>query len=145
MLIGFIPMLMDTGGNSGSQASVSVIRAISLGGISIKDIFRVLFKELRVGLLCGAVLAVCNFGKMFLVDKLLMGRTEEIDIQVMLTVCLTLAVTVVIAKLVGASLPLLAKAIKLDPAVMASPLITTLVDAISLLTYFGLASVFILG
>lgn len=74
-----------------------------------------------------------------------MGRTEEIDIQVMLTVCLTLAVTVVIAKLVGASLPLLAKAIKLDPAVMASPLITTLVDAISLLTYFGLASVFILG
>ena len=82
---------------------------------------------------------------MFLVDKLLMGRTEEIDIQVMLTVCLTLAVTVVIAKLVGASLPLLAKAIKLDPAVMASPLITTLVDAISLLTYFGLASVFILG
>ena len=145
VLIGFIPMLMDTGGNSGSQASVSVIRAISLGGISIKDIFRVLFKELRVGLLCGAVLAVCNFGKMFLVDKLLMGRTEEIDIQVMLTVCLTLAVTVVIAKLVGASLPLLAKAIKLDPAVMASPLITTLVDAISLLTYFGLASVFILG
>ena len=145
VLIGFIPMLMDTGGNSGSQASVSVIRAISLGGISIKDIFRVLFKELRVGLLCGAVLAVCNFGKMFLVDKLLMGRTEEIDIQVMLTVCLTLAVTVVIAKLVGASLPLLAKAIKLDPAVMASPLITTLVDAISLLTYFGLASIFILG
>ena len=143
VLIGFIPMLMDTGGNSGSQASVAIIRALSLGDISIKDIFRVLFKEVRVGLFCGLALAACNFVKMILVDKLLMGGTN-VTWTVMLTVCLTLGCVVVIAKMVGSMLPLLAKAIGLDPAVMAAPLISTLVDAISLLIYLGLASVFVL-
>ena len=147
VLIGFIPMLMDTGGNSGSQASVSVIRAISLGDVTIKDLFRVLFKEVRVGLLCGACLAVCNLVKMFLVDALIL-RNLHInvvkDLMVMVTVSLTLALTVVIAKMVGALLPLLAKAIRLDPAVMAAPLISTLVDAISLLVYIGLSMVFVL-
>lgn len=144
VLIGFIPMLMDTGGNSGSQASVSVIRAISLGDITIKDLARVIFKEVRVGLLCGVVLAACNMLKMFLVDRLLMNGSD-ITFEVMLTVCLTVGLVVVIAKMVGATLPLLAKAIGLDPAVMASPLITTLVDAISLLIYFGLSSIFLSG
>ncbi|MBQ9468734.1 MAG: magnesium transporter [Clostridia bacterium] len=143
VLSGFIPMLMDTGGNSGSQASVSVIRAISLGDITIKDLLKVLFKEVRVGILCGVVLACCNMVKMFLFDRLIMGN-DDVTLTVMITVCTTLAVTVVIAKMVGALLPLLAKAIGLDPAVMAAPVISTLVDAISLLVYFGLASVMVL-
>ncbi len=143
VLIGFIPMLMDTGGNSGSQASVSVIRALSLGDVSFRDFFKVLFKEIRVGLLCGLALAFCNFIKMILIDKLLMNGTD-LSIQVMLTVCLTLALTVTIAKMVGSMLPLLAKAIGLDPAVMAAPVISTLVDAISLLIYFGLANLLIM-
>ena len=143
VLIGFIPMLMDTGGNSGSQASVSVIRAISLGDITIKDLLRVLFKEVRVGLMCGLALAACNLVKMFLIDKTLM-KGDDVTFTVMLTVCLTLALTVVIAKMVGAMLPLLAKAIGLDPAVMAAPVISTLVDALSLLIYLGLASLLVL-
>ena len=141
-LSSFIPMLMDTGGNSGSQASVTVIRGISLGEIGFRDLFAVLFKELRVSLLCGVVLAVANFGKIMLVDHLLMGMAGSdplLAVQIALTVSLALCVTVVCAKLVGCSLPLLAKKIGFDPAVMASPFITTLVDAISLLVYFGVA------
>ncbi len=143
VLIGFIPMLMDTGGNSGSQSSVSVIRALSLGDISIKNFFKVLFKEFRVGLLCGLTLAACNLLKMLLVDRLLFGG-RDVSVHVMLTVSMTLCFTVIVAKMVGSMLPLLAKAMKLDPAVMAAPVISTLVDAISLLIYFGLASLLVL-
>lgn len=138
-LTSFIPMLMDTGGNTGSQASVSVIRAISLGDVEFKDFFKVLWKELRVALLCAVSLAVVNFAKIELIDVLLMGNTS-ITVPVCLSVCITLACTVICAKLVGCSLPLLAKKIGFDPAVMASPFITTIVDALSLLIYFQVAS-----
>ena len=131
-LTAFIPMLMDTGGNSGSQSSVSVIRALSLGDIEMGDILRVMWKELRVSVLCGVTLAVANFGKMLLIDR--------VSVTVALVVCLTLAVTVVCAKLIGCSLPILAKRIGFDPAVMASPFITTIVDALSLIVYFNIAT-----
>jgi len=134
-LTAFIPMLMGTGGNSGSQSSVTVIRALSLDELQLRDILRVLWKELRTSILCGIALAVVCFGKIWLVDRMLMGN-EEITLMVDAVVCLTLAVTVVIAKLVGCSLPLAAKALRLDPAVMASPFISTIVDALSLLVYF---------
>ena len=134
-LTAFIPMLMGTGGNSGSQSSVTVIRALSLDELQLRDILRVLWKELRTSILCGLALALVCFGKIWLVDRMLMGN-EEITLMVDAVVCLTLAVTVVIAKLVGCSLPLAAKALHLDPAVMASPFISTIVDALSLLVYF---------
>ena len=134
-LTAFIPMLMGTGGNSGSQSSVTVIRALSLDELQLRDILRVLWKELRTSILCGIALAVVCFGKIWLVDRMLMGN-EEITLMVDAVVCLTLAVTVVIAKLVGCSLPLAAKALRFDPAVMASPFISTIVDALSLLVYF---------
>ncbi len=134
-LTAFIPMLMGTGGNSGSQSSVTIIRALSLEEVDFKDIGRILVKELATALLCGVVLALVCFGKIWLVDKLLMGN-ENITLMVDAVVCLTLAVTVVCAKLVGCSLPILAKAVHLDPAVMASPFISTIVDALSLLVYF---------
>jgi magnesium transporter len=137
-LVGFIPMLMDTGGNSGSQSSVTIIRGLSLGDIQFPDIFRVIWKELRVSLLCGVSLAAVNFVKILLVDRLLMGNTE-ITIAVDLVVCLTLVVTVFIAKLVGCTLPMVAQKVGFDPAVMASPFITTIVDAISLLVYFTIS------
>ena len=131
----FIPMLMGTGGNSGSQSSVTIIRALSLDEVEFKDIFRILWKEIRTALLCGIALGVVCFAKIWLIDRMLMGN-YAITLQVDAVVCLTLAVTVVLAKLVGSSLPLLAKAVKLDPAVMASPFISTIVDALSLLVYF---------
>ncbi len=134
-LTAFIPMLMGTGGNSGSQSSVTVIRALSLDELRFADIGRVLWKELRTALLCGIALAIVCFGKIWLVDRLLLGN-ESITLMVDAVVCLTLAVTVVCAKLVGCSLPMLAKVLKLDPAVMASPFISTIVDALSLLVYF---------
>ena len=134
-LTAFIPMLMGTGGNSGSQSSVTVIRALSLGELRLRDVWRVLGKELATALLCGIALAAVCFGKIWLVDRTLMGNSD-ITWQVNLVVCLTLAVTVVAAKLVGCTLPLAAKALKLDPAVMASPFISTIVDALSLLVYF---------
>ena len=134
-LTAFIPMLMGTGGNSGSQSSVTVIRALSLDELDLRDIWRVIWKELRTALLCGVALAVVCFVKIWLVDKLLMGN-ESITLMIDLVVCLALLVTVVFAKVVGGTLPLLAKAMKLDPAVMASPFITTIVDALSLLVYF---------
>ncbi len=138
VLTAFIPMLMDTGGNAGGQASVTIIRGMSLGDIELKDVFGVIWKEMRVSLLCGVTLAAVNFGKIMLVDRLLLGNTD-ITAMVALVVCLTLVLAVFIAKLIGCSLPIAAKAIGFDPAVMASPFITTIVDAISLLAYFLIA------
>ena len=134
-LTAFIPMLMDTGGNCGSQSSVTVIRSLSLDELKFGDIFRVMWKEFRTAILCGATLAVVCFLKILLVDRLLMGNTS-VNLLVDGVVSLTLCVTVVIAKFVGCSLPLLAKRLGFDPAVMASPFITTTVDALSLLVYF---------
>ncbi len=134
-LTAFIPMLMGTGGNSGSQSSVTVIRALSLGELRLRDVWHVLGKELATAFLCGIALAAVCFGKIWLVDRTLMGN-YDITWQVNLVVCLTLAATVIAAKLVGCTLPLAAKALKLDPAVMASPFISTIVDALSLLVYF---------
>ena len=134
-LTAFIPMLMGTGGNSGSQASVTIIRSLSLNELQLRDLFTVLWKELRTAVMCGVCLAVVCFGKIWLVDHLLMAN-EDITLMVDAVVCLALCVTVIIAKLVGGSLPLVAKALGADPAVMASPFITTIVDAVSLLVYF---------
>ena len=134
-LSAFIPMLMGTGGNSGSQSSVTVIRGLSLGELTFSDVGEVLWKEIRTALMCGIALALVCFAKIWLVDKLLFGN-ENITLMVDLVVCLALAVTVVVAKLVGCLLPIGAKAVKLDPAVMASPFISTIVDALSLLVYF---------
>ena len=138
-LTAFIPMLMGTGGNSGSQSSVTVIRALSLGELRFSDIGWVIWKELRTAVLCGVALAVVCFAKIWLVDRLLMGN-ESVTLLVDAVVCLTLAVTVVCAKFVGCVLPMAAKAINLDPAVMASPFISTIVDALSLLVYFLFAN-----
>ncbi len=139
VLTAFIPMLMDTGGNSGSQASVTVIRAISLDEIEFKDLFRVLWKEIRVAFFCGISLSAAAFAKVILVDRLLMGNTE-VTIAVALVVCLTLALTVVVAKIIGCCLPMIAYKLGFDPAVMASPFITTIVDAVSLVVYFLIAT-----
>ena len=134
----FIPMLMDTGGNAGGQASVTIIRGLALEEIRMKDIFKIIFKEMRVAFFCGIVLAVANFGKIMLVDKLLF-KNDAITVKIALVICLTLVVTILVAKLVGCSLPIIAKRIGFDPAVMASPFITTIVDAISLFIYFRIA------
>ena len=134
-LTAFIPMLMGTGGNSGSQSSVTVIRALSLDELRLSDLPRVLWKEIWVAVLCGGALAIVCFVKIWLVDRLLLGN-DQITLAVDAVVCLALFVTVLLAKLVGAALPMLAKAIRLDPAVMASPFITSIVDAVSLLVYF---------
>ena len=131
-------MLMGTGGNSGSQSSVTVIRGLSLGELEFRDIGVILWKELRTAILCGVALAIVCFAKIWLVDHLLMGN-ENITLMVDLVVCLALCVTVVVAKAVGCLLPMGAKALKLDPAVMASPFISTIVDALSLLVYFMFA------
>ncbi len=134
-LTAFIPMLMDTGGNCGSQSSVTVIRALSLDELELSDVFVVLWKEIRTAVLCGVTLAAVCFLKVLLIDRLLMGNAS-ISLSVDLVICLALAVTVVMAKMVGCTLPLLAKKLGFDPAVMASPFITTIVDALSLLVYF---------
>ena len=134
-LTAFIPMLMGTGGNSGSQSSVTIIRALSLDELRFADLPRVVWKEIRTAVLCGIALAIVCFAKIWLVDRLLLGN-GDITLTVNAVVCLALAVTVLLAKLVGAILPLAAKALKLDPAVMASPFITSIVDAVSLLVYF---------
>ncbi len=138
ILIAYIPMLMDTGGNSGSQASVTIIRGLSLDDIAFSDFFKVVWNEMRVALLCGATLAAANFVKLLVFDKMIF-HNEGLNISTILVICLTLIVTVFIAKLVGATLPLLAQKIGFDPAVMASPFITTIVDALSLLVYFQFA------
>lgn len=128
----FIPMLMDTGGNAGGQASVTVIRGLSLGEIEYSDVFGIIWKELRVAVLCGGTLAIANFAKLMLFD--------QVGFNVAMVVCLTLVITVIIAKLIGCTLPILAKKLNFDPAVMASPFITTIVDALSLLVYFQIAT-----
>ncbi len=135
-LIAFIPMLMDTGGNAGGQASVTVIRGLSLGEIVYRDVPRVLWKEIRVALLCGLTLAAANFVKLMVFDR--------VGTAVSLTVCLTLIAAVLTAMVVGCLLPVGAKKLGFDPAVMASPFITTIVDALSLLVYFRFAT-WILG
>lgn len=133
VLTAFIPMLMDTGGNAGSQASVSVIRSLSLGEIEYKDTLKVIWKEIRVSLLCGITLAIANFVKLLFFDK--------VGPMIAFIVCATLVTTVMVAKMIGSSLPILAKRMGFDPAVMASPFITTIVDACSLLIYFKIASI----
>ena len=143
ILTGYIPMLMDTGGNSGSQASVTVIRGISLKEVDFEDLVKVIWKEIRVALLCGLTLACANFVKLLTIDKYILGL-NGITVSVALTICLTLLITIACAKIVGCTLPLFAYKIGFDPAVMASPFITTIVDAISLLVYFKMASL-ILG
>ena len=132
ILIAYIPMLMDTGGNAGGQASVTIIRGLSLNEIEFKDALQVVWKEIRVAILCGATLAAANFVKLLVWDK--------VEMIVALVVCLTLVAAVMIAKVVGCTLPMLAKKIGFDPAVMASPFITTIVDVLSLLVYFQIAS-----
>ena len=134
-LTAFIPMLMGTGGNSGSQSSVTIIRALSLDELEFSDILRVIWKELRTAVLCGLALSIVCFGKIWLVDRMLLGN-YDITLYVNLVVCLALFFTVLAAKIVGAMLPMVAKLIHLDPAVMASPFITSIVDALSLLVYF---------
>ena len=139
VLTGFIPMLMGTGGNSGSQSSTAVIRSLSIGDTEPGDILRVVWKELRVAVLCGLSLAAVNFVKMLLVDRMLLGNSE-VSAVVALTVSLTLVFVVAFAKAVGCTLPMAAEKIGIDPAVMASPLISTITDAVSLLIYFALAT-----
>lgn len=138
-LIAFIPMLMGTGGNAGGQSSVTIIRGLAVEEIRMRDIFSIIFKELRVSLLCSISLAVVNFIKMMLVDNLLFDN-PDITVQISLTVSLTLVLVVIVAKIVGCCLPILAKRVGFDPAVMASPFITTIIDAVSLLIYFNIAS-----
>ncbi|MCR4756608.1 magnesium transporter [Butyrivibrio sp. INlla18] len=132
VLTAYIPMLMDTGGNAGSQASVSIIRGLSLKEIEFEDIFKIIWKEIRVAVLCGLTLACANFLKLILLDR--------VTITVAAVICLTLLFVVLIAKLVGCCLPMLASKVGFDPAVMASPFITTIVDALSLLVYFNIAT-----
>lgn len=136
VLSSFIPMITGSGGNAGSQASVSVIRALSLGEIEFKSLFKVLWKELRVSILCGATLAAANFIKLMIFD--LNGNPNAFMIA--LVVSLTLLGTIMMSKIVGSSLPLLASKIGFDPAVMANPLISTVCDSLSLLIYFGIAT-----
>lgn len=138
VLTAFIPMLMDTGGNSGSQSSVTIIRSISLGELDFDNLGEVIWKEIRTALLCGITLAAVCFLKLMLIDRLLLCNSD-VTVNVALIVCATMALTVLVAKVVGGTLPLLAKKLGFDPAVMASPFITTIVDALSLLIYFGIA------
>ena len=133
VLTAYIPMLMDTGGNSGSQSSVTIIRGLSLGEITFGDLPKVIWKEARVSVLCGVTLCAANFVKLILFDR--------VSMLVAAVVCSTLVATVIVAKVVGCTLPILAKLIGFDPTVMASPFITTIVDAISLFIYFSIATV----
>jgi len=133
VLTGFIPMLMDTGGNSGSQSSITIIRGLSLGEIRFADVPRILLKESSVAVLCGCTLAVANFAKLMIIDR--------VSLMVAAVVCLTLVMVVLVANIVGSTLPILADRLGLDPTVMASPFITTIVDAVSLVIYFNVAKV----
>ena len=142
VLAAFIPMLMGTGGNSGSQASTAVIRSLSLGDIEPADVVKVVWKELRVAFLCGVTLAVINFGKMYLVDRMLLNN-PEVTFTVAAIVSLTIVFVVMFAKVVGSTLPIIAEKIGVDPAVMASPLISTITDAVSLMIYFNIARIMI--
>ena len=142
VLAAFIPMLMGTGGNSGSQASTAVIRSLSLGDIEPSDVVKVVWKELRVAFLCGVTLAVINFGKMYLVDRTLLNN-PDVTFTVAAIVSLTIVFVVMFAKVVGSTLPIIAEKIGVDPAVMASPLISTITDAVSLMIYFNIARLLI--
>ena len=133
VLTAFIPMLMDTGGNCGGQSSVTIIRGLSLGDITFRDTFRIIWKEFRVAFLCGVTLALVNFGKMLLIDR--------VSVMVAAVVCVTMVLTIILAKFIGCTLPILAKRLHFDPAVMANPFITTITDAVSLLIYILFASV----
>ena len=135
-----IPMLMDTGGNSGNQVSTLIIRGLALGEIQIKDYFKVLWKEIRVSVMVGVVLAIANAGRMLLLRLITGGDTAN---NVIFVVCLSILAAVMVAKIIGCTLPMIAKLLKLDPALMAGPMITTIVDAVSLLIYFGFANAFI--
>ena len=132
ILTSFLPMLMNTGGSSGSQASTLVIRGLATGEIEMKDVFRVMWKEFRISILVGITLAIVNFGRLMLIEK--------VEAHIAMTVSLTLIVTIMIAKIIGSLAPLAAKKLKLDPAIMAGPLITTFVDAVTLTVYFSIAS-----
>uniref|UniRef100_UPI003568A320 magnesium transporter n=1 Tax=Lutispora sp. TaxID=2828727 RepID=UPI003568A320 len=132
ILTAFIPMLMNTGGNAGSQASTLIIRGIALGEINPSDVLRVIFKELQVSIFAGSILAIVNFLRLIIF--------EHVSYSIASVVCLSLLCTVVLAKLVGGALPIVAKKIHLDPAIMAGPLISTIVDALALSTFFGIAS-----
>lgn len=133
-----IPMLMDTGGNAGNQTSTLIIRGLALGEIHLSDYFKVIFKEVRVALICGVALAVVNFGRMALLN----GNVSE-NFRMYIVVCAAMLCSVVVAKCIGCSLPMLAKLIHLDPALMAGPMITTIVDALTLIIYFALATSFL--
>lgn len=139
VLTSFIPMLTGTGGNAGGQASAVIIRALSLKEVDFRDIFKVLWKEIRVGFVCGITLAAVNFVKIWFVDRLLLGM-DGITLKVDLVISLTLVIEIIFAKAVGCAFPVLAKKIKLDPAVISQPFITTVIDALSLLIYFALAT-----
>lgn len=142
VLIGFIPMLMGTGGNSGAQSSTAVIRSLSIGDMEPKNVLEVIWKELRVSLLCGATLSAVNFVKMLLVDRMLLNN-PDVTVIVAATVSLSILFIVMFAKVVGSTLPMLAEKIGVDPAVMANPLISTITDAVSLLIYLEMAKVFL--
>ena len=139
VLTSFIPMLMDTGGNSGSQASVTIIRAISLGELEFSDLPKAVWKEIQTAVLCGAALAAVCFIKIMLIDRLLLSNTDVTPL-IAAVVCVTMALTVLVSKVIGCILPVFAKKMGFDPAVMSSPFITTIIDAVSLLLYFALAT-----
>ena len=132
ILTSFIPMFMDTAGNAGGQASVTIIRGLSLNEIAFRDIFKIIFKELKVAILVGITLAIANGIKLIFIDN--------IPCKITFVVCITLTITIIIAKFIGCTLPLIAKKLRFDPAVMASPFITTIVDAVSLIVFFQVAS-----
>ena len=136
VLTAFIPMLMDTGGNSGNQSSTLIIRGLAVGELTLKDVWKILWKEFRVSLIAAIILASVNFAKNILFDK--------VGLMVAITVSLTVATTVILAKMLGGTLPLLARKLKLDPAIMAGPIITTIVDALTLMAYFAIASTLLL-
>ena len=139
ILTAYIPMLMDTGGNAGSQASVTIIRSLSLNQVNFKDIGKVIWKELRVSIMVGITLAIANFAKLMLIDNLLF-KNKAVTIEVSIVICLTIFMIVVVAKFIGCTLPILTKKLGFDPTVMASPFITTIVDALGLLVYFQVAT-----
>ena len=139
ILTAYIPMLMDTGGNAGSQASVTIIRSLSLNQVNFKDIGKVIWKEIRVSIMVGATLAVANFAKLMLIDNMLLNNTA-VTLEVSIVICLTIFMIVVVAKFIGCTLPILTKKLGFDPTVMASPFITTIVDALGLLVYFQVAT-----
>ena len=132
-----IPMLMGTGGNAGNQTSTLIIRGLALGEIQVRDYFQILFKGLWVSLLCGGALALANYGRMWVLNYF--GMQPVDGVSTIIAVCAAMLCTVVVAKVIGCTLPIAVKLIGLDPALMAGPMITTIVDAISLVIYFALA------